>query len=118
MNRSFLILPSLLVALVLGGPAGARTFIATADAATAGEPWLYTYPFSTAPGADAELDLTLWVPRLNAAKVTLLVPGGYGMRIDQRPGIKVGGAGGRDGGVTPPCGRLTFGRSVRRSTRS
>src|SRR2546430_1457031 len=35
MNRSFLILPSLLVALVLGGPAGARTFIATADAATA-----------------------------------------------------------------------------------
>jgi hypothetical protein len=39
MNRSFLILPSLLVALVLGGPAGARTFIATADAATAGEPW-------------------------------------------------------------------------------
>jgi hypothetical protein len=99
MNRSFLILPSLLVALVLGGPAGARTFIATADAATAGEPWLYTYPFSTAPGADAELDLTLWVPSLNAAKVTLLVPGGYGMRIDQRPGRKVGGAGGRDGGL-------------------
>src|SRR5919204_444536 len=98
MNRSFLILSSLLVAFVLAGP-GARTFVATAGAATAAEPWLYTYPFSTAPGASAELDFTLWLPRLKAAKVTLLVPGGYGMRIDQRPGTEVGDAGGRDGGL-------------------
>jgi hypothetical protein len=99
MNRSVLILLSLLVALMLGGPAGARTFVATAEATTADEPWLYTYPFSTALGANAELDFTLWVRRLNAAKVTLLVPSGYGMRIDQPPGTEVGDAGGRDGGL-------------------
>jgi hypothetical protein len=98
MNRSFLLLAALLVALVLVGSAAGRTFFATTDAATAAEPWLYSYPYSTAPGARAELDLTLWLPRLDAAKVTLLVPGGYGMRIDQPPGTDVGLAGGRDGG--------------------
>jgi hypothetical protein len=107
MNRSFLI-PSLLAALVLAGPAGARTFVATADAA-AGEPWLYTYPFSTTPGANAELDLALWLPGLNAAKVTLLVPGGYGMRLDQRPGTEVGEAGGRDGGLVIGPSSITTG---------
>ena len=68
-------------------PGSVRTLLA---ARATDQPYLDSYPSSTALGANGDLDLLLHVPGMSAAKVALFVPTGYTLRIDQPSGSDLG----------------------------
>lgn len=90
--RLGLALAIVIAALALVGSAspdpGALRALSAARATD--EPFLDDYPDSTALGAHGDLDVFLHVPGMNAAKVVLVVPTGYGLRTDQALGTNVG----------------------------
>jgi len=90
--RLGLALAMVIVALVLVASASSDpgTMRTLAAARATAEPFLDDYPESTALGAHGDLDFFLYVPGMNAAKVVLVVPAGYGLRTNQAPGTNVG----------------------------